>query len=63
MTIKEIQELVKFADEKSGNHVSANEKTAANDISRRFFEVIRDANASGTDLTEMFVEWAGKKKE
>lgn len=61
MTIKEIQELVGFVDEKCGGaHADGN--SGENDIFRRFCEVVRDANAAGIDLTESFAEWAGKKK-
>ncbi len=64
MTIREIQELLRFADEKSGGVVGSGGiiDCRKDDICMRFCDVVREANTAGIDLTERFVNWLANKE-
>ncbi len=62
MTIRELQELLKFMDEKSGSVAATGIVADKEDICRRFCEVVREANAEDMDLTESLAVWFARKK-
>lgn len=55
MTIREAQELVRFADEKHGSEKPPS-AVCADELHGRFVELLRLANRSGVDLTGALVE-------
>ena len=63
MTIKEVQELIGFIDEKSGRVGAADRVVDKEDICKRFCETIRDANDAGIDMTEVLVDSLADKKK